>query len=66
MLARRFMVPVVADVTAEELPLSPLRAIEEQAVAAPADECRAECALGRRHGARRPEEDDVKLHGARF
>ena len=55
-----------ADVAAQQLPLRPLGAVEEEPVAAAPHERRAERALRRRHGARRPEEDDVQLHGGRF
>ena len=53
-----------ADVAAEELALRPFGAVEEQALAAATDERRGRCALGRRRGAGRPEEDDVEIHGA--
>ena len=53
-------------VATQQLPLRPLGAVDEQPVAAAPHERRAERALRRRHGARRPEEDDVQLHGARF
>ena len=52
-----------ADVTAQELPLRPLRTVEEKAIAAPPHERRAERAPRSRHRARRPEENDVQLHG---
>ncbi len=38
------------DVAAQQLPLRALRAVEEQPIAPTPDECRAECALRRRHG----------------
>ena len=50
-------------VALEELPLGPLGTVEEQLVAAPADERGGECALGRRRGSGRPEKDDVEVHG---
>ena len=48
-----------------QLPLRPLGAVEEQPLAAAADEQRCGRALRGRHRGRRPEEDDVKIHGAR-
>ena len=50
-------------VAAEELALSALGAVEEQALAPATDERRSRRALGRRRGAGRPEEDDVEIHG---
>ena len=54
------------DVAAQELSLRPLGAVEEKPIAAPPDERRAERALRGRHRARRPEENDVQLHGGGF
>ena len=54
------------DVAAQELPLRPFRAVEEQPLASAADERRRERALRRRRGPGRPEEDDVEIHGAGF
>ena len=55
-----------AHVAAQELALRPLGAVEEQSVAPATDERRGRCALGRRGGTGRPEEDDVEIHGGRF
>ncbi len=55
-----------ADVATQQLPLRSLCAVEEEPVASTAHERRAERAFRRRHGARRPEEDDVQFHGERF
>jgi hypothetical protein len=55
-----------ADVGAEQLALRPLPAVEEQPVAAAADEGGRETALRGRCRPGRPEEDDVEVHGARF
>ena len=55
-----------ADVATQQLPLRALRAVEEEPVAPSAHECRTGRAFRRRHGARRPEEDDVQFHGERF
>jgi hypothetical protein len=55
-----------AHVAAQELALRPLRAVEEQSVPPATDEGRGRCALGRRGGTGRPEEDDVEVHGGRF
>ena len=55
-----------ADVAAQELTLCALRAVEQEPLAAAPNERRAERALGRRHGARRPEKDDVEVHGGRL
>ena len=52
-----------ADVTAQELPLRPLRTVEEEPIAAAPHERRTGSALRRGHGARRPEKNDVQLHG---
>ena len=52
-----------AHVATQELPLRPLGAVEEQAITAPPYEGRAERALRGRHRARRPQENDVQLHG---
>ena len=52
-----------ADIAAQKLPLRPFGAVEEKAIAAPPDERRGEGALRGRHRARRPEENDVQLHG---
>ena len=50
------------DRRAEHLPLRPLRAVEEQALAPTAHEQRARRAVGRRHRAGRAEKDDVEIH----
>ena len=52
-----------AHVTTQKLPLRPLGAVEEKAIAAPPHEGRAERAFRGRHRARRPQENDVQLHG---
>ena len=54
-----------ADVRAQELPLRALGAVEQQPLAAAPDERRGRRALGGRHRAGRPEEDDVEVHGRR-
>ena len=55
-----------ADARAQQLALRPLGAVDEQPVAAAADQGRRGGALGGRRGAGRPEEDDVEVHGRRF
>ena len=55
-----------ADVRPQELALRPFRAVEEEPVPAAPDERGRQCALGGRHGAGRPEKDDVELHGGGF
>ncbi len=50
------------DGRAEHLPLRPLGAVEEQALAPAAHEQRARRAVGRRHRAGRAEKDDVEIH----
>ena len=53
-----------ADVGAQELALRPLAAVDEQPVAAAADERRRGRPLGGGSRARRPEEHDVEVHRA--
>ena len=48
---------------AEELPLRPLRAVEQQPLASSSDQERGRSTLGGRHRARRTEKDDVEIHG---
>jgi putative nucleotidyltransferase with HDIG domain len=48
---------------AEELPLGSFAAVEEQALAAPAQERPGEAPFGRRNRARRAEEDQIEVHG---
>ena len=48
----------------QQLPLGSLRAVEEQALAPPADEQRRRRTLGRRHRARGAEEDEIQIHRA--
>ena len=55
-----------ADVAAQQLALRAFGAVEEQAVSPAPDERRGRCALGRRGGTGRPEEDDVEVHGGRL
>ena len=50
------------DGRAQHLPLRPLRAVDEQALAAAAHEQRARRALRGRHRAGRTEEDEVEIH----
>ena len=54
-----------ADVAAQELPLRPFCAVEQEPVSPSTDERRGQGALGRRGGSGRPEEDDVEIHGGR-
>jgi hypothetical protein len=49
---------------AQQLPLGSLRAVEQQPLAAPADEQRRRRALGGRHRARGAEEDEIQIHRA--
>ena len=51
------------DRRAQELALRPLGAVEEQPLAAPADEQRGRRPLRGRHRAGRPEEDEIEIHG---
>ena len=53
------------DVGAEQLPLRPLAAVDEQPVATAAHERRRRPARRRRRGRGRPEEDEVEVHGGR-
>jgi len=53
-----------ADVRAQKLPLRALGAVEEQPLAAAAQEHRRRSALGSRHRARGAEEDEIEVHGA--
>ncbi len=53
-------------VAAQELALRALRAVEQEPLPSPAHERGAQGALGGRHGAGRPEEDDVEVHGGGF
>ena len=53
-------------VAAQELALRPLGTVDEEPLAAAPDERRGQRTTGRRHRARRPEEDDVELHGGRL
>ena len=53
-----------ADGRAEQLPLRSLRAVEQQPIAAAADEQGRRGALGGGHRARRAEEDEIELHGS--
>ena len=53
-----------ADVRAEELALRPLAAVEQQPLAAAADERGGGSAARGRHRAGRAEEDDVEIHAA--
>ena len=55
-----------ADVAAQQLALRALPAVDQEPLAAPPDERRAERALCGRHGSRRPEEHDVQIHGGRL
>ena len=50
------------DVRAQELALGALGAVEEEALAAAADECRRGRPLRGRHRARGAEKDDVEVH----
>ena len=52
------------DVRPQELPLSALRAVEEEPLAAAAQEQRRRCALGGRHRAGGAEEDQIEIHEA--
>ena len=52
-----------ADGRAEHLPLGPLGAVEEQALAPPANEQRRRRSPRGRHRARGAEEDEVEVHG---
>ena len=52
------------DVRAQELPLRPLAAVDQEPVAAAADQRRRRGPLGGGSRARRPEEHDVEVHGA--
>ncbi len=54
-----------ADVAAQELALRALRAVEEKALAAAADEGCGESTLRRGHRTRRAEEYDVEVHGSK-
>ena len=53
-----------ADRRALQLPLRPLAAVEEEPLAAAADEQRRRPALRGRHRGGRAEEDDVEIHAA--
>ena len=46
----------------QQLSLSPLRAVEEQALASPSDEERRRCAARCRHRSRRADEDEIEVH----
>ena len=50
---------------AKQLPLRPLAAVDEQAIAAAPEERRRGSAGRRRRGAGRPEEDEIEVHGRR-
>ena len=52
------------DVGPQELPLCALRAVEEEPLAAAAQEQRRRCTLRGRHRAGRAEEDQVEIHEA--
>ena len=52
-------------VRAQELALRPLAAVDEQPIAAATDQRGRGAARRRRRGARRPEEDEVEIHGRR-
>ena len=52
------------DVRAQELPLRALGAVEEQPLAAAAQQQRGRRSLGGRHRAGRSEEDEVEIHAA--
>jgi hypothetical protein len=49
----------------EQLPLRSLAAVDEQAIAAATDQRGRGSAGRRRRGARRPQEDEVEIHGRR-
>ena len=53
------------DVGAEQLPLCPLAAVDEQAIPAAPDERRRRPARRGRRGRGRSEEDEVEIHGGR-
>ena len=53
-----------ADVGSKELPLRALAAVDEQSIAASADECGRGGPLGCGSRTRRPEKHDVQIHGA--
>jgi hypothetical protein len=53
-----------ADARTEELPLGPLAAVDEHAIAASADEHARETSAGSRNRAGSAEEDEVEIHGS--
>ena len=53
-------------VAPQELPLRPLRAVEQDPLAAAADQRGGRSPLCRRRRPGRPEEDDVEVHGGGF
>src|SRR3990172_4830618 len=54
------------DIRAQELALRSLCAVEQKPVTTTSHERRRQGALGRGHGAGRPEENDVEVHGRGF
>jgi hypothetical protein len=53
------------DVGPEKLPLRPLPAVDEKAIAAAANECRRGPACGGRRRRGGSEEDEIEVHGGR-